>query len=53
MTSSKTRTLRSGAVLLSALTASFGFAPSVTGTHVATPAAHAEAGPTISPDLVL
>src|SRR3954453_3352407 len=53
MTSSKTRTLRSSAVLMSVLTVGFGFAPSVTGTHVDTPAAHAEAGPALSPDLVL
>ncbi|MDX6211558.1 MAG: hypothetical protein QOF82_645 [Frankiales bacterium] len=46
-------TLRSASVLLTALAAGFAFVPSVNGTHVSTPAAHAEAGAATQPSMVL
>jgi hypothetical protein len=47
------KTLRSASVLLSVIAVGFGFAPSLTGTHAALPAATAAAGAATAPSMVL
>ncbi|MDX6246231.1 MAG: hypothetical protein QOE76_3954, partial [Frankiales bacterium] len=47
------KTLRSASVLLSVIAVGFGFAPSLTGTHAALPAANAAAGAATAPSMVL